>query len=348
MQAEIQAITEPVEKDLRRAGMATVSINSGPVPQTAIFPLVDGEPVPLEKLEQLIDEGKIPAERKDQYVSQLPAFADRVQSVSRDVGELYQAAGEEALAVNEKATRRLLGQLTDGINRLFSSDSVSAFVDEIIDDVVENRLRPAEQVVDPAIAYGVNVLLEDEGDVHCPVVEENTPSLVNLLGAVEPEFGPNGPAHADYRGIRAGSILRADGGYLILDVKDVISEPGAWKALMRTLRTGRLEIVPAEIGWMQPYLVLKPEPIEILVRVILIGDALTYYQLDHLDPDFSEMFKVLADFDSEMPRNDDGIEQYASVVSQIARDESLLHFDAAAVAALAEHGARASPRGPAS
>jgi predicted ATP-dependent protease len=145
---------------------------------------------------------------------------------------------------------------------------------------------------------------------------------------------------SDYRGIRAGAILSADGGYLILDVNDLISEPGAWQALMRTLRTERLEIVPPEVGWMRQTVITQPEPIEVHVRVILIGDVQTYYQLDHYDSDFRELFKVLADFDSELNRDDEGILQYGRAIAALCHSESLPAFHRSAVAALVEHGAR--------
>ncbi len=164
--------------------------------------------------------------------------------------------------------------------------------------------------------------------------------MVNLLGTVEPKWGPGGIAISDFRGIRAGAMLNADRGYLVLDVNDLLSEPGAWRSLMRTLRTGRLEIVPPEVGWMRQYVVTQPEPIDIQVRVILIGDIGTYYQLDHFDADFRELFKVLADFDSEILRDDQGAFQYACVVAGLTDSESLPHFHKTAIAALVEHGSR--------
>ncbi len=192
--------------------------------------------------------------------------------------------------------------------------------------------------------YGVNIVLTHEDAHSKPIVFERTPSLINLLGTVEPKFGPGGVAMSDYRGIIPGALLNAACGYLILDVDDVLSEPGAWRMLMRTLRTGRLEIVPPEIGWMRQYVVIQPEPIEINVRVILIGDVMTYYMLDSADPDFRELFKVLSDFDSELVRSDQSVKQYASVVAFLAADENLPPFHKSAIAALAEHGARIAAR----
>ena len=152
------------------------------------------------------------------------------------------------------------------------------------------------------------------------------------------------PLQPNYASIRPGSLLRADGGYLILNVHDLLAEPGAWRSLTRTLRSGQLEIVPPEMLWFRPQTLLHPEPIPINVRVILIGDPWTYYRLDALDPDFGDLFKTLADFDDEIERDDDGIQHYTSVIAHICRSEELLPFHSSAVAALIEHGARIASR----
>ncbi|MDH3689559.1 MAG: AAA family ATPase [Gammaproteobacteria bacterium] len=336
----VSEITAPLEADLQKAEMAMVALQSGPVAQTAIFPLVDGQPMPPDQFDQLVMQGKVSAKRKEQFLKDLPAFQQRLHEISKTVTEAYQTGSDELRTLNENAARDLLRRLADPIIERFPQDTVSMFLQEVVQDVVDNRLRGSAELPDPETRYGINVVLEHDSDDRSPVVEESTPNLVNLLGTVEPEWVAQGPPQADYRGVRAGALLRADGGYLILNVKDVLTEPGAWRALIRTLRTGRLEIVPAEVGWLRSYLSLQPEPIEISVRVILVGDATMYYQLDSLDPDFSELFKVLADLDHEIDRDADGVKQYAAVISQIVREESLPHFKSDAVAALAEHGAR--------
>ena len=129
-----------------------------------------------------------------------------------------------------------------------------------------------------------------------------------------------------------------------MDANDVLTEPGAWKALTRTIRNGLLEIVPPELGWMRQHVVIQPEPIQIDLRVILIGDVQTYYMLDHADPDFREHFKLLADFDHELERTEEAQRQYSRVVAGIARSENLPPFHRTAVAELIEHGARIAAR----
>ena len=340
IQEEIKSITSPLEEDLKASGLALVSMQQGAAAQTAILPIVDGQPVPFEQYQALIAQGKVSNERKEQIDSVLPEFQKRLQNLGRQVNVAYREGMKEIETLAEKATRQLLAPLTDSIVTAYPTEAVKTYVEEVIEDIIRHRLRPVEGTAELSTVYSVNVILcHDELD-NRPVVEENAPTAMNLLGTVEPRIRPDGMASSDYRGIRAGAILRADCGYLILDVHDLLTEPGAWVSLMRTLRTGRLEIVPPEAGWMRPYAVVQPEPIDVSVRVIMVGDAATYYRLDQVDPDFRELFKVLADFDSELERTEEGITQYASVVARLAATESLPPFSRDAVAALVEHGAR--------
>ena len=341
LQENIKQATEPLEKEIEANGMAMVQVQQGPATQTLIMPVVGGEPIPPEQLKTLIAAGKVEPEQLTQYEEALPKYQKQMLETGRQVSELIRSATREIHDQMEKVARQLTGNFTRTVLEKFPTEAVKIYIGEVIDDVVENHLQSdSEQRPDFRELYSVNVVLSQDDKTLRPVVEENTPSLINLLGTVDPEFGPGGMAISDFRGIRAGALLQADNGYLVLDVNDVLSEPGAWRALMRTLRTGRLEIVPAELGWMRQTVLTQPEPIPIQVRVILVGDVQTYYQLDHADPDFRELFKVLADFDSELQRDSTGVKQYASVVAGLTASEGLPPFHRSAVAALAEHGAR--------
>ena len=342
VQEEIKQTTDPLEKEIEANGMAMVQVQQGPATQTLIMPVVGGEPVPPEQLKALIAAGKAQPEQLEQYEEALPKYQKQMLETGRKVSELIRAATKEIHDLMEKVARQLSANYTRTVLEKFPGEAVKIYIAEVIDDVVENHLQSDNEQQRPDFKelYGVNVVLSQEDKKLRPVIEENTPSLINLLGTVEPEFGPGGMAVSDFRGIRAGALLQADNGYLVLDVNDVLSEAGAWRALMRTLRTGRLEIVPAELGWMRQTVLTQPEPIPIQVRVILVGDMQTYYQLDHADPDFRELFKVLADFDSELQRDSNGVSQYASVVAGLTQSEGLPPFHRTAVAALAEHGAR--------
>src|SRR5262249_13923459 len=148
--------------------------------------------------------------------------------------------------------------------------------------------------------YRANVLVSRPRGAPRPVVVENVPTVQNLLGSIDPmreEPHPGGR----HLGVHAGAILRADGGTLVLLAKDVLTEAGAWAALTRTLRTGQIE-------WWSPETStttmrapgVKPQPIPVHVKVVLIGEPALYFALDD-DPDFAQLFKVLVDLDGVLP-----------------------------------------------
>jgi len=337
-ESQVRELMHPFEEALAAAGLALVSVQIGEIVQPTIYPVIDGNPVPPEEFENQRRKGKISDEQFKAYETGRTRFLEQLEEIASKIRVIHRKSAEEIRRIYEETVRLLLSEFGHSILELVPSKEIEKFLEELIDDVVErgppvkgkNRLR----------YYEVNIVQEHDSTSDCPIVIENTPSLTNLLGSIEREWGPAGPMPSDYRMIRGGSILRADGGYLVLDARDLISEPGAWRVLVRTLRSGKLEIVPPEfrgLGW-QP--TLKPEPIPVKVRVILLGDSQIYYLLDGVDPDFGHLFKVLSDFETVIPRDADGLRGYAGVLARIGKDESLHPFDKNAVAALAEHGAR--------
>ena len=344
-QEEIQGITTPLEEELKTNELALVRLHSGPVARTVIFPLIDGRPIPPEEIAKLLKAEKLTQADLDAFEEKIKQFAPRLQEVSHAANKALQQGMQNVRQFIEDETRSTLQEFTASLLAEMPQEEVAAFIAELIDDVIENRLdaEAAQSQPPPQILYGVNVICTRDGD-SSPVVNEYTPTVMNLLGTVEPEFVGGGQMVTNYRGIRAGALVQADGGYLILNARDVLSEPGAWRMMMRTLRTGKLEIVPSEVGWLMPMQSLKPQAIDISVRIIMIGSSYLYYQLDQVDQDFVDLFKVLADFNSEIERSELGISQYAGVVARICKEEELAHFDASGVAALAEHGARIASR----
>lgn len=340
-QEKIRTLTKPLEQSLADASMTLVTPTEGTVMQAAIFPVFEGQAIPHEQYRLLLTQEKVTQTQYDAYEESLPAFQQQLQEVARSVGEIFRDASREMKTLIQDAAKQLLAVHIDAIKEQFDRPEIAEHIEHIVEDITENRLASEDQEhPDFRELYGVNVVLTHRDKINRPKIEDSSPSLINLLGTVEPQWAANGRPSSDFRGVRAGALLRADEGYLILDVNDLMSEPGAYRAVMRTLRTGLLEIVPPEVGLMRQQIVTQPEPIKVNVRVILIGDANTYYQLDYADPDFRELFKVLADFDSEIDRDQHGIDQYASVLAQLCVDESLCCFDKTAVAALVEHGAR--------
>ena len=340
LQKRIEKTVEPFERALAEAGLALVSFQVGPVVQSALVPRIEGKPVSPEDYEQMRAAGTVTDEQYAHFRETHDAFQPRLQEITARVNELKSSHGEAVSDLWKSDVRTILTPMADAIAREFPGPHVRRFLDEVIDDVVNRRRRALEKESDFTRVYRVNVILSHEDDASSAIIVENTPTMSNLLGTIDHTFARGEVPHSDHLMIRAGSLLRADSGYLILEARDVLREPGAWHVLLRTLRTGRLEIVPPELvfPWAAPS--LKPEPIDVNVKVVLLGESEIYYLLDEYDPDFPDLFKVLADFDRMVPHDEHGVSQYAGVLARIAKEENLPPFDRTAVAALIEHGAR--------
>jgi len=344
LQEQVQTLSGPFEAELAENGLALVMLQVNGGNQPAILPVIDGEPAPPERLRQLVAEGKLEAGDAAALRTRSAEFGQRFGDLSQSMNE---AREEHRRAVRDliiEEARTLLDFTITRIKRTFPSDAVEHFVDGIVEDVVSNQLGALEQGEDLTRLYRVNLIAGHAADESCPVLIETQPTLQNLLGTIDRQVLPGGGAHSDHLMIHPGALLRADGGFLVLEARDLLAEPGAWQVLVRTLRTGKLEIRPQESLLFGSTAVLKPEPIPIRVKVILIGDPGLYHLLDGRDPDFPHLFKVLADFDQTLDRDAAGVQAYAGLLSRVAQEEGLQPFGADAVAALAEHGARIAGR----
>ena len=333
----------PFEKELRANGLALVTRQAGGGVQPDILPVIEGEPVSFEQLEALEAQGEIEPGDVERIRERIAEFAVRLEDVNHQIAELRLDHRQRLRALLEAETRRFLGYHIAAIESEFDLPAVRDFLADVVADLVQ-RLGALDQIESATRKYRVNPLLEQDAETGCPIVIENTPTLRNLLGEIEREFVAEGGLHADHMMIQAGSLLHADGGFLILEARDLLAEPGAWKMLLRSLRSGTLEIVPAEFTSPFGAPFLKPDPIPINIKVVLIGDGGLYELLSGADPDFGQLFKVLADFETTIARDRTGVRYYAGVISRIARDEKLLPFARDAVVALVDHGARIAGR----
>ena len=188
--------------------------------------------------------------------------------------------------------------------------------------------------------FRVNVLVDNGGLEGAPVVVERNPTYYNLLGRIEYR-ATLGAMVTDFRQIKPGALHAASGGFLVLDILDVFSHLFAWEGLKRALRSGevRIENLAEEIAPM-PSTTLRPDPIPVAVKVVLIGSARAYHLLFALDEDFRELFKVKAHFSNELDWTPEHERNYAAFVTRWVKENDLLHFDRTAVARLIEHGGR--------
>jgi lon-related putative ATP-dependent protease len=312
------------------------------------IPLIDGKPITREDFERLDEARREAIARAGSEIEERTATAmHRLHDLAKQAAvKLAELDREVALF----ATGPLFRELEERYRTL---PEVLAHLESLKQEMVAHLddFRGGESEGDGRAllglpqrhdlsAFRVNVLVDNSHDGGAPVVVEQNPTYYNLLGRVEYR-ATFGAVTTDFREIKPGAVHRANGGFLVLDVLDVIRHPFAWDGLKRALRTGelRIENLAEEIA-ATPSASLRPEPIPVAVKVVLIGSPAVYHLLYALDEEFRELFKVKAQFSPELEWTREHHRNYAAFVSRWVAENGLLHFDRAAVARLIEHGAR--------
>jgi len=313
----------------------------------ATIPLVAGKPVTREEFEQL------PGEERERVARVSLELEERVGSFVHQLRELEKEQVERVQSLDREVAlfilEPLLRELEDahrGEEPVLSylgqvREHLLAHVPELHDGAEEQGLLPMlSKRPDDHARFRVNVLVTNDPTDGAPVVVERNPTYYNLVGRVQYRSA-FGSMTTDFREIRAGALHRANGGYLVLEAMDVLRHPFAWDALKQALRGReiRIENLGEELSAV-PSASLRPEPIPLDVKVVLLGSTRLYQLLYSLDEDFHELFKVKTPFSPELDWSAEHERNYAAFVSRCVRDGGLLHFDRAAVAQVIEHGGR--------
>jgi lon-related putative ATP-dependent protease len=313
----------------------------------ATVPLADGRPLTADQF------GRLPAAEQERITSATKEIQEQNAVFLRRLHRLEQETAERVRELEREVALFAVGPLFHELREKHAGqEKLLAYLDDVQDDVLEhvNDFRAEEegglpfpfapQRPDNFFRYRVNVLVDNAEASGAPVVVERNPTYYNLLGRVEYRAA-FGSMVTDFREIKAGALHRANGGFLVLELLDVLRHAFSWEALKRALRAGevRIENLGEEFSAV-PSATLRPEPVPLAVKVVLVGPPLLYHLLYQLDEDFRELFKVKADFAPEMDWSDENVASYARFVSRWVRAAGLRHFDRAAVGLLIEHSAR--------
>jgi lon-related putative ATP-dependent protease len=319
-----------------------------------IIPVIDGKPLTEEEFQAL------PEETRTGIVKKREALDTDLRTGFRKIRDL-DAKGMEVIAkLNSEIALYAIGHLLNGLREKYTKiPEVLTYVDSVQKDILDNlgmflgspQQQPQQEQVPPQFQqwlakdlafrkYEVNVIVDNGGLAGAPVVFEETPSYQNLLGKAEKEF-QFGIVTTDFMMIRPGSVHKANGGYLVIPVLDLFRYPLAWDGLKSALKTEKVRVEePGEQAGFISARGLKPQPIPLNVKVILIGTPDINQILLEKDPDYPELFKVRADFDTVMDRSEDNTKKYAAFICTLCKRFSLKHLDNTAVAKVVEHGSR--------
>lgn len=343
---ENRQLLQEFEKQLEEQGFKVVQIQTGPFTRPAIFPLVDGKPKKPEEIDTLLKEGTISEEKYMEIKDKIKRFESDLASIYTHVKELQEKANDEIGALNEMMVKPVVEHRIQDIRKKFNYDKVHKYLADVVASIMQDldRFLKKENKDDEFREYQVNVLVDNSDTGKRPIIFETTPSYKNLFGTIERYAAAPGMYVSDFLNIKAGSLLRANGGYLVINAFDALIEPGVWQTLKRTLRNGIVDIQAFDPFYILTSSALKPEPIAINVKVVMIGAQWLYYLLYYRDEDFKKIFKVKADFDTVMEKSHGNIKEYASFVKSICHSEQLLSFSKQAIADIIEYGVRIAGR----
>ncbi len=316
-----------------------------------VVPVVpSGEPLTEDEFEKLDDEHRGRIEKLGK------ALQEKLDDVVRAVRKLEKKVKDSVDELERDAVLSPVAHYIEEIKASFpSSEKLALYMDDVLEDILANLedfkgqdeqpssplpfMRP--QKAEPSFTrYEVNVLVNNGGMEGAPCVYESNPTYYNIFGRIEHKF-QYGVAVTDFSLVKGGALHRANGGYLVVDALDLLRNLFSYESLKRAIRQREVKI---EDMWEQYKMVtsstLKPEPIPLDVKVILVGNPHIYYLLYNMDEEYRELFKVKADFESRMERNESTMRRYAEFISAKCDEEGLRHFHCSGVSRVIEYGSR--------
>jgi len=326
---------------------------TGTIRMADIFPVIGGDPVPMEQLEADPAEAGVDEARLSEMQTQRSQFKGELASLvykHRQLSSRYQGLVRDS---ERRKVDEAIEPLFNAVVEKFGphDDDVATWIagmrEELSDNLDLFRAPPSSEdqsapgpSMEGFLWFARTNLLwdpaQDEDQSPAPVVEESWPTWRNIFGTIEAGGDPPLPTFVD---VRAGALVRANGGFLVLYAADVLRERGVYDNLKRVIRKGELEISAQSDGH-HPAIALKPAPIPLQVKVVLVGERHDYDMLHMADPHFPAIFKIKVEFDYDMPRTPNNERAFLSVLKRIIDSEKLPTFDAGALGALLEEAVR--------
>lgn len=296
---------------------------------------------------------KLPGTEQSRINDLIKEFEDKLSTLIQKMPQLAREERKEIRNLVRATGMQTVGVLIKALlDKYHEQPEVCRYLTSVKDDIVEHVDDFLEQPSAPELLelgsgelpslrkYEVNLLIDNKDTQGAPIIYEDNPAYPKLTGRVEYE-SRMGMLVTDFTHIKPGALHRANGGYLLLDVLEILRQPFAWDALKRILYANKISI--QSIGTLYGMIdtaSLEPEPIPLDVKVVLMGERMLYYLLLQYDPGFKELFKVAADFEEDMARSPENVSLYARLIASLARKEHLPPLDATAVARLIDHSAR--------
>ena len=315
----------------------------------AVIPAKDGKTLSQEDYNSLSPEVRTKIDESTKFLQ------GKLGDAIREARKIEKETKERVAALDLEMVQYLVNPLIMGISAKYEKfDKITEYIGRVKEDIFLSidDFRPTEEMSIPGLRipqqepsferYRVNLLVNNKETQGAPVIDETNPTYTNLFGRIEHRM-QYGAAITDFSMIKAGSAHKANGGYLIIHALDALRNIFVYEALKRMIKNKEVRIEDAmEQYRLMSVTTLKPDPIPVNVKVVLVGEPYIYYLLHSLDYEYRKLFKVKADFDNVMERDEDTIQRYAEFISARCAQDNLLPFDTSAVARVIEYGARIS------
>lgn len=346
------AMLETLQTEAQSRGMNLIQTPTG----IAFAPVREGQVINPEEFQ------KLPEEEKKQVQEQVEILMNQLQAAMRSAPKRVRELRERVRELDKDTTEFAVGSLIDDLLENFKDlQAVAEHLGRLRADIIENvdLFIPAPQMPDEAPEqnaaaavfrkpeeaaalrrYGINVIVDNAQVKGAPVVFHDNPTYPFLVGRTE-HMAQMGALVTDFSLIKGGALHDANGGYLVIDARKLLTQPHAWEGLKQALRVDEIRIeMPGQSQGYLGTISLEPEPIPLDVKVILIGDASLHYLLQTQDPDFRELFKVAAEFDDRLERTQEAHQKFAELLSAMVENEKLMPLHRSAVARLTDESAR--------
>lgn len=342
-----QTLMLEFDEKMRKVGFSLGQVKMGDIARPDIMPIIKDKLIPVFQLNEQIEQGNITKEEAQELVKKYNDHQQELQILFKKGLKTSEEFQDKLQALEKGSIVNVVKGIIDNLQEKFNDPKVVDYLELVEKNILENvqifkGAKPIGEtteegfIIDYFKEYNVNIILDNTDTNECPIIVETSPTYSNLFGAVERISDGRGSFYSDFTNIKAGSLLRANGGYIVLNVMHLFEEPGVWKTLKRVLTYNKLEFQDSPTIFQMSTTTLKPEPIDIELKVLLIGSQYIYSMLSAYEYDFKKMFKVKADFDYEIKRSEKVLTEYARVIKKLIKEEKLKEFDKTAIAYLME------------
>ncbi len=345
-----KSLLEKFEKNLEKNGFRLVNSKTEDDELiTDIMPAINGEPVEFDEIQIMVGEKKITEAESERIRNDYYHHLDSLQELMRKMQHNKIELENNLIELEKNFVEPVIKSEIDYLNNDFPEKEVGKYLKSLKKDILDNLYlfidddedSSSEETVDAELQrYEVNILVDNSGQKHAPVIFETYPTLSNLFGTIENRIELSGEIRTNISMIKAGSLIKSSGGFLIINGEDLLQEENSWEHLKRALKSNEVQIQQQINPLVPANIFIKPEAVKIDTKIIIIGSDHLYEILYNSDEEFEKFFKVAAEFDSDMMINDENLGQFIRYIDEYCRKEKIRKITDTGLSSILDYGIR--------